>query len=98
MYVCVCVSVNVCDCVCVCAPPTPTPLRESRSSLFGVEALRIRCPPRERERRTGSLDAQTHRQKMTVERIFDELGHFKRYQKRVYSSPGSPSRHMCFVL
>uniref|UniRef100_A0A7N6FDV3 Major facilitator superfamily (MFS) profile domain-containing protein n=1 Tax=Anabas testudineus TaxID=64144 RepID=A0A7N6FDV3_ANATE len=35
-------------------------------------------------RRTGSLDARTHRHKMTVERVFDELGHFKRFQACLY--------------
>lgn len=44
--------------------------------------IRTRWPPE--ERRTGILDAQTRRLKMTVERIFDELGHFKRFQACLY--------------
>ncbi|KAF3849890.1 hypothetical protein F7725_019609, partial [Dissostichus mawsoni] len=37
-----------------------------------------------RERRTGTHEAQTHRATMTVERIFDEIGHFKRFQACLY--------------
>lgn len=78
-------------CVCVggakCARPShphSAPRKPPLVLLFGVEAFRSRRPPRrDRHRRTGSLDA-TNRpsrgNKMTVERIFDELGHFKRYQ------------------
>lgn len=94
---CVCVRVNVCD--CVCAPPTLTHSAPWKPQ-FSVWCWSLQDPlPARGERDApGASTRKRTVRKMTVERIFDELGHFKRYQKRVCSSPDSISWHICFLL
>ena len=68
------------------APPTLTLLRENLRQFYYLALKRSGAAGRPGETDTDAPGASTQHidrqggKNMTVERIFDELGHFKRYQ------------------